>query len=268
MIANNMSFADPPRESCMHRPVIALSASQFVDHASHGTFVRHSLTAAYSEAVHKAGGIPIILPFIADIVEDALNFVDGLVLTGGSDFDPKLFGDTEIHPQTYEITPARDQAELLLARSAIERDIPLLGICRGIQAINIAFGGTLYQDVPTQYSSEIGHRQHEHGIEQHLPGHGVVAVPGSRLAATYGEAQILVNSFHHQAVKQVAPGWTVSGRSEDGLIEAIERPGALFALGVQWHPELMFASDNRHLRPFAALVDAAKVRGMVGSIAD
>ena len=244
----------------MRRPVIALSASHFVEQASHGTFNRLSLTKSYADAVYAAGGIPIILPFIADIVDDALDFVDGVILTGGSDLDPALFGDSNVHPATYDILPARDEAEIRIARAAVERNIPILGICRGIQAINVAFGGTLIQDVPTQYGREVGHRQQDRSIDAHLPGHSVTVEPGSRLEATYGAGPVPVNSFHHQAVKDVAEGWIVSGRSEDGLIEALERPGALFALGVQWHPELMFSADDRHLRPFAALVEAAKVR--------
>lgn len=248
----------------MHRPVIALTASQFVDQASHGTFNRHSLTQAYSEAVHAAGGIPVILPFIRDIVDETLGFVNGVILTGGSDLDPSRYGDADVHPATYDIIPARDETELALARAAIERDIPLLGICRGIQAINVAFGGTLIQDVPTQFDPAVGHRQHEQGIAPHEPGHTVKVEPGSRLEAVYGAGPIPVNSFHHQAVKDVAEGWMVSGRADDGLIEAIERPGTLFALGLQWHPELMFAADPLHLQPFSALVEAARVRELTG----
>src|SRR3954452_20059016 len=142
----------------MRRPVGGASSSFFIDQGSHGSFNRHSLTAAYSLAVAKAGGTPVILPFIPDSVPAYLDLVDGIIISGGSDFDPARFGDTEVHPQTYDITPDRDEAEIQLVRGAVERSLPVLGICRGIQAIAVALGGTLIQHVPTQYSDEIEHR--------------------------------------------------------------------------------------------------------------
>ena len=106
------------------------------------------VSKAYSEAVHKAGGIPIILPFFGDLAASMLDLIDGLILTGGADIDPARFGDEEIHPKTYDILPDRDEAEIELTRGALSRDMPILGICRGVQVLNVAMGGTLYQDVP------------------------------------------------------------------------------------------------------------------------
>ena len=246
------------RRNSMDRPVIGITSSQFIDTASHGVFPRHSISKAYSEAVHRAGGVPVILPFFGDLAASMLDLVDGLILTGGADIDPARFGDEEIHPKTYDILPDRDEAEIELTRGALSRDMPILGICRGVQVLNVAMGGTLYQDVPDQFSADIEHRQHEESIPADEPGHSVNVTAGSLLERTYGESPIGVNSFHHQAVKAVAPGLVASGASEDGLIEAIESPEHAFVLGVQWHPELMFARDDRHLSPFSALVAAAK----------
>jgi putative glutamine amidotransferase len=244
----------------MRRPVIGISASWYVDQASHGTFNRHAISADYSLGVAKAGGAPIILPFIPDVVDTFLDLVDGLILSGGSDFDPARFGDAEVHPATYDILPDRDEAEIRLIQGAMARDIPILGICRGIQAIAIATGGTLIQDVATQYSPEIGHRQHERAIAADQPGHQIKITPGTCVAAIYGGTATGVNSFHHQAVKDVPDGFVVSARSDDGLIEAIEKSDGGFVVGLQWHPELMFATHPQHLRPFEAIVDAARAR--------
>ena len=238
------------------RPVIGITSSQLIETASHGAFTRHSLTKDYSDAIHAAGGIPVILPFYMDVAEDVFSIVDGIILSGGSDVDPALFGDTDIHPQTYDIIPARDALELALATMAIERDKPLLGICRGIQVLNVAMGGTLIQDVPTQYSEELDHRQQTREIPANEPGHTVKVSPGTLLERVYGAVPIPVNSFHHQAVKYDGRGLVATGWSEDGLIEAIENPASTFALGVQWHPELMCQRSKQHLAPFAAIVEA------------
>jgi putative glutamine amidotransferase len=242
----------------MTRPVIGITSSQLVESASHGTFTRHSITKDYSDAVLATGGVPIILPFYVDTAEDVFALVDGIILSGGSDLDPALFGETDLHPETYDIIPERDESELGLARLAIERDKPLLGICRGIQVMNVALGGSLYQDVPSQFSDAVAHRQQKREITPDEPGHTVAAAAGSALERIYGSNLVLVNSFHHQAVKDVAPGMVATGWSEDGLIEAIEYPGSSFAIGVQWHPELMFKKSREHLAPFAALVKASR----------
>jgi putative glutamine amidotransferase len=242
----------------MSGPVIGITSSQFIEAASHGTFTRHSITKDYSDAIRAAGGVPIILPFYVDTAEDVFALVDGIILSGGSDLDPALFGETDIHPETYDIIPGRDESELSLARLAFERDKPLLGICRGIQVMNVALGGSLYQDVPSQFSDTLTHRQQKRAIPPEYPGHTVTVAAGSTLERVYGSSQIPVNSFHHQAVKDVASGLVATGWSEDGLIEVIEHPGSSFALGVQWHPELMFKTSRQHLAPFVALVEASR----------
>jgi putative glutamine amidotransferase len=247
----------------MHRPVIGITSSQFVDQASHGTFNRHSLSKAYSEAVHRAGGVPIILPYFEDVANEMLKLIDGLILSGGADIDPARFGDRDIHPETYDIIPERDAAEFALAAGALERDMPLLGICRGIQVLNVVMGGTLYQDVADQFRPDIAHRQQAENVPANQAGHTVNATNGSLLERVYGLTRIPVNSFHHQAVKDPAPELIVSGTADDGLIEAIESPGHRFVIGVQWHPELMYETDQSHLAPFRSLVEAGSLARVV-----
>ena len=246
----------------MRRPIIGISSSYFVDNASHGSFNRHSVTAGYSMAVAQVGGAPIILPFIPDAVETYLELIDGLILSGGSDIDPARFGDTEVHPATYDIIPDRDEAEIRLVEGAAARSIPILGICRGIQAIAVALGGSLIQDVPSQISTDIEHRQHNAGIEASEPGHDVSIVPGSRVAEMYGTERQGVNSFHHQSVKRAPERFVVTARSDDGVIEAIETTDDQFIVGLQWHPEIMFEVHDEHLSPFVELVEAARVHSL------
>ncbi len=240
----------------MNRPVIGITSSQLVESASHGTFTRHSLTKDYSDAVLAAGGVPIILPFYPEVAREMFDLVDGIIVSGGADLDPALFGDSDVHPETYDIIPARDVAELELTRLAIARDKPLLGVCRGIQVLNVALGGTLYQDVTSQFSDSMAHRQQMLRIAADEPGHDATLASGTQIQRVFGSGSVSVNSFHHQAVKDVAPQLIATGWSGDGLIEAIERPESAFALGVQWHPELMFKRSPQQLTPFVALVEA------------
>lgn len=240
----------------MKRPVIGITSSQLVETAGHGVFTRHSVTTAYSDAVRVAGGVPIILPFYPEIAMEMFDLVDGLIISGGADLDPTRFGEDEVHPETYDIIPDRDDAEIRLTRLAIEADKPLLGVCRGVQVLNVALGGSLYQDVPSQFSDSIGHRQHARNIAADQPGHMVTVAPGSLLERVFGARQLSVNSFHHQAVRDIAPELVATGWSDDGLVEAIERPRSTFALGLQWHPELMFGRSAKQLAPFTALVEA------------
>jgi putative glutamine amidotransferase len=206
-----------------------------------------------------------VLPPQDDNIEAILELVDGLLFSGGADIDPTRYGDTHVHPKTYDIHPLRDRFEIDLIRGAIEKDIPVFCICRGIQVLNVACGGTLYQDVPDQFDAVIPHRQQEAGFEHHEPSHKVEPEAESLLAMTYGSDSIPVNSYHHQAVKDLAPGLRVGGRAEDGLIEAVEHPGRHFVLGVQWHPEMMFHEHAEHLAPFKQLVEAAAARRLAGA---
>ncbi len=245
----------------MTKPVIGITPSRSHDTVSSGTFDRYALATTYLDAVQAAGGIPIILPpQPAHHVDAILERIDGLLLSGGADIDPARYGDGTLHPETYGIDPLRDECEIALVHAALASDMPVLCICRGIQVLNVALGGTLYQHVPEQFPSSISHRQQEIGIPSSEPCHAVHAEPGSLLETMYGSRDIQTNSFHHQAINRLADPLCIEGRTADGLIEAVSLPGHAFVFGVQWHPEMMFQCHPEHLRPFAQLVAAATQR--------
>ena len=242
------------------QPLIGITPSPLVEAMPHGTFPKWALNAAYAEAVGAAGGVPLILPPHGGEIGRTLDALDGLLLSGGADIDPARYGDAEVHPATYGIDATRDAFELVLVEEALRRDLPTLAICRGIQVLNVALGGTLIQDVPDQRGHRVGHRQHEAGIEADQVGHPVRVVPGSLTAELFGPGNLGVNSFHHQAIRELAPALVVGATAEDGIVEAVELPTRSFVLGVQWHPELMFERHGEHLAPFRALVAAAAAR--------
>jgi putative glutamine amidotransferase len=200
-----------------------------------------ALGVTYLLAIERAGGVPVVLPPIVDDVDCVVERVDGVCLSGGPDLDPAAYGAHERHAELGPTEPPLDAFELALARAAIARGTPLLGICRGAQALNVACGGTLHQHVP-------GHRQAEPGA---TATHDVEVLPGTRLAALLGAGTLAVNSFHHQAVDRLGRGLSIAARAADGTVEAIE--GAGFVLGVQWHAE---ALADRRL--FEALTIAAQ----------
>ncbi|HOV79470.1 MAG TPA: gamma-glutamyl-gamma-aminobutyrate hydrolase family protein [Bacillota bacterium] len=212
------------------------------------------LNGSYPSAVAAAGGVPVLLPVLKGFEADYLALVDGIVLPGGGDLDPFLFGE-EPSPLAGEINPGRDSFEIGVARLALERGVPVLGICRGIQVINVAAGGTVCQDISLMTGSPLKHFQ---AAPRWYPTHGLEIVPGSMLAGMLGGAAIRVNSFHHQAVARVAGGFRVSARSPEGVIEGIEAESG-YAVGVQFHPEDMCGLDERFLNIFKSLVDAAAV---------
>jgi putative glutamine amidotransferase len=211
----------------------------------------------YFRAVQRAGGVPVLLPFVEDEAgaAEVLDHLDGLMLAGGEDLDPLLFGELP-HPRTGRISPERDTAELAYARVALGRDMATLGICRGIQLLAVAFGGTLWQDVPSQVEGAIKHRQD--GPKYH-PTHPVQIRESTRLAELLGTER-LVNSRHHQAVRQAPAGWVVSAMAPDGVIEAMEQPERYFAMGVQWHPENLQGRTYNFDELFRAFVEAAEAK--------
>ena len=195
---------------------------------------------------------PDIPFFQGDMLGDysQVGMVDGILLSGGGDIDPLLFGEEPLR-QNGEISPLRDSFELTLCRAALESGLPLFGICRGMQVMNIAAGGTIYQDIPAQTGSTLKHSQQAprpHGT------HSVLPLENSLLAALWGKNRVAVNSFHHQAVAQLGEGFSAAAHSPDGIIEAVEREDAPFVLGVQWHPEYL----DRHRGIFNALATAGE----------
>jgi putative glutamine amidotransferase len=243
------------------KPIIGITPSPMEDTQAHGTFNRYATATGYTEAIEAAGGVPLIIPPQQGNIDEIIGVVDGLLISGGGDIDPARYGDDEVHPTTYGIHYGRDELEINLARQAVERDIPMLCICRGIQVLNVALGGTLIQDIADQYSSNLQHRQQESGIPKEEPGHIVAVTPGSLLEKTYEASTIEVNSFHHQAIKELAPDLEINGVAPDETVEAVNHIGSTWILGVQWHPEMMFRAHPEHLKPFEALVaEAARAR--------
>jgi putative glutamine amidotransferase len=248
------------------KPLIGITPSAQIDTLVHGTFLRFCISAPYVRAVESAGGVAVILPPQQDAVEEFVAVLDGILFSGGPDVDPARYGDTYVHPNTYGIDPDRDQFEIDLFDAALRQGIPVFGICRGIQVMNVALGGTLIQDVTTEHPSaaDVGHRQHERGLEDSAVGHETSAAD-LRVLPIFGDNDLGVNSFHHQAIRDIAPTLMPVAYSPDGLVEAVVMRNNADVFGVQWHPELMFERDPAHLRPFVHLVEAAAKSKLLGT---
>ncbi len=206
-----------------------------------------TLLEGYYRSVIEAGGTPIIIPPSDDvaIIESTLDKVDALIFSGGGDINPLYFSEEPL-PQLSSINPVRDSQELLLMRLAANRQLPILGICRGLQVMMAALGGKLYQDIYKEASATLKHSQE---AERHVPTHTVTITEGSKLEKIYSTNKLCVNSFHHQAVKEAAPGFAIVAHSPDGLIEAVESTECKSMLGVQWHPECMILGGDRTMLP-------------------
>lgn len=212
----------------------------------------------YFDGIVEAGGLPVMLPLTSDaaLLGRALDAVDGVLLTGGQDVDPARYdaGGPEASRLCGELSPERDAMEGCLVPAALERDLPVLGICRGIQTLNVALGGTLWQDLPTQRPSGLEH----HGTPPYdRPVHTVSVLPDTPLAACVGAGTLPVSSYHHQAVRDVAYGLEVMATAPDGVVEALWRPASRFCWAVQWHPEFTHAVDEPSRAIFSAFVAAA-----------
>jgi len=214
------------------------------------------LRARYMQAVEAMGGVPLILPVTAskEIQEALLSKIQGLLLTGsGPDLDPALYGETQQY-RFKKVSDERAGSETTLVHMALEANLPVLGICGGTQLMNVALGGSLYQDIPSQISGSLDHRQKTTATE---PSHGVAITPGTRLHAILKTDRLQVNSSHHQATKTVAPDLIINAKAEDGVIEGLESPRHRFALGVQWHPEFMYARDEASRKILSAFLQEA-----------
>lgn len=228
-------------------PVIGITADRA---KKDGT---HMVKNTYVQAVIRAGGMPFIVPSgVEGTIEEVVHRLDGVILTGGGDIDPTLFG-AEPHPHLGEVEPERDQFEIALTNAMIQAEKPILGICRGMQVLNIAFGGNMYQDIYAERKNLC--IQHGQKAPTYHPSHYVQLEKGSLLQKIAQLDRIKVNSFHHQAVKDVLRPLTVCGIASDGIIEAIESTSHPFLLGVQWHPEaLVQKEDDVSIKIFEAFV--------------
>ena len=217
------------------------------------------LRARYIRAIEELGGIPLVLPLVADRTarRRLLQQLDGLLLTGsGPDLPPSLYGERQRYPFG-TVSDRRASCELDFVHLARRADLPLLGICGGMQTINVACGGSLFQDIASQVTKPLQHRQRTHATNL---SHSVTVTPGSLLRRIVRSASMRVNSSHHQSVKAVAPSLIASAVATDGIVEAIESPAHRFFLGIQWHPEFLFEQHPLHRRLFEAFLRAARRR--------
>jgi putative glutamine amidotransferase len=244
-------------------PVIGITATLRQDEASVaqrplGRFVRADLD--YVEGVAEAGGLPVVLPPVvgAQETEVLLGGLDGLLLSGGSDLDPCYYGEEAV-PELGATVPERDGFEMNLVEHALRSRMPIFGICRGMQVLNVALGGTLYQDLPSQmdHSVLLGHRQE---TPKWQPRHEVEVDAGSQVAGIMGTGELKVNSYHHQAVKDLASGLVSVAHAPDGVVEAVEWRdlSQRWLVGVQWHAEAMRDAALQHRKLFEAHVSAAE----------
>ena len=226
--------------SCHRAPLIGISCGRSDSGAS-------TLNSTYTDAVARAGGIPVIFPTVADsaLAAALVRRVDGVIFSGGPDVDPSHYGEV-FWNETVEVDTLRDASDFLLARAALAARKPVMGICRGEQLLNVVLGGSLYQDIPTQVDTLVAHSgaRHRIGVEK-----------GSVLYRLYGQDSLTVNSFHHQAVKDVAPGIRVTAYADNGIVEAYEYGDRLIAF--QFHPEALARSDDAWLAPFRYFVKMA-----------
>lgn len=259
------------RSAMPHTPLVGVPTQtlQVIDGIPEGLPVSWVMNHRYFTALATAGAAPVMVPLLEEeaVLRAIYERLDGVFLAGGVDLDPASYGH-ERHTLCGSTDVNRDRVELLLARWALEEGKPLLGVCRGMQVINVARGGSLYQDCGEQYPGSIKHDYFPNaGFERDYLAHPVRVVEGTKLRQALGGAEVPVNSMHHQGVRDVGAGLVASAYSPDGLIEALETPDERWAVGVQWHPEMLIDGDAGTRRLFEAFLDAARRFGGRGALA-
>lgn len=237
-------------------PVVGISGSLLIDEGGmFPGYERAYVNNDYVQSVAMCKAIPYIVPMVYDdeLIKAQVSNIDALILSGGHDVNPLMWNE-EPHIKLGGIMPKRDTFDMKLLKFALEMKKPILGICRGEQILNVCEGGDLYQDLSLIEGSYIKHNQ-EH--LSNVPTHTAQIKEGTRLYEILGEKEVLVNSFHHLGVKNVAPGYIVSATAKDGLVEAIEKEGEDFVIGIQWHPEMMTKDCSKMQKIFMALVKEA-----------
>lgn len=236
------------------RPIIGITPSLQTDERKIYT------PTSYPNAIIEAGGTPVFFNFTRDdeMIEAYAAMVDGVLFSGGDDVDPASYGEEQLWV-CGDVCPLRDAFEIKLLKVLVEKypDKPILGICRGAQVLNVAMGGTLYQDLKSQVDGCIRHQQQQ---SSHYASHKAMVSEGSKLHAIYGSQEIMVNSFHHQAVKDIGPGLIVTARASDGVVEGFEKPDHPYFIAVQWHPERQVEGPHHpeHKPLFLSFVDACR----------
>lgn len=247
----------------MNRPRIGINCDVEAGRRELGDTKLFTLNPDYARAIARAGATPVLLPAVVTAsgvdlaaLDDQLDVVDGVLLVGGADMDPRVYGE-ESHPSIVPLDPERDAYDLALARAALERGIPILGVCGGMQLLAVARGGSLHQHLPDRRTDcypelvEVHREPHRDSLS-----HSVAVHPKTTLASILGVSRLVTNSRHHQAVNQLGSGQRVAATTDDGVVEAIEAADGRFVIGVQWHPEER-ATDAASIRLFSAFVAAA-----------
>lgn len=234
----------------MRKPMIGIVPLMDIERESYW------MLPGYMEGIRQAGGVPVMLPLTSDEEElgQIVDTFDGFLFTGGQDVSPSVYGEPE-SPQCGQCCPGRDAMEAPLLRLVMAADKAVFGICRGMQLINAVLGGTLYQDLPTDYPSEISHRQ---SAPYDVPSHPVILAPDSPLYRLLKADTYEVNSCHHQAVRNLAPGLVSMAKAPDGLVEAVYAPAHSFLWAVQWHPEFAYRSDAASQAILGAFVEGCR----------
>jgi putative glutamine amidotransferase len=242
----------------MKRPLIGITANESKNINPPHSLI-FSLNQVYVSAIEEAGGVPLILPPILgeDSMREVFARLDGIVFSGGGDINPTIY-DELAHSTLWGLSEDRDRVELELARWAARHEKPLLGICRGTQVLNVALGGTLIQDIPSEVPDALEHSFDDAAIPRGYIAHPVKVVAGSHLRQVLQSEIVPVNSWHHQALKRIAPDLKVVAQSPDGVVEAVEIEAHRFAIGVQWHPEWLYTDQPEMKRLFTALVEASR----------
>lgn len=240
----------------MKKPIIGISTSVIIETSNpFSGYERIYVNKDYVDAVIKNGAIPLMIPFTDDInvIKEQIKSIDGLILSGGHDVYPINYNE-EPSQKLGQVFPERDLFDMTLLSEAKKLNLPILGICRGMQLINVAEGGSLYQDLSYIPGEVIKHSQND---KPYYKTHSLILEKGTKLHEIMGLDSCLINSFHHQTVKDVAPGFVVSGRAKDGVVEAIESINYSFLIGLQWHPEMLHKNDELANNIFKALISNA-----------
>ena len=238
----------------MKKPVILITCGYLTPEVLPGIKI-YEARESNTNAVEDAGGIPLIAPYWKDpeIIKQMVTMADGIFVSGGADVEPSEYGE-EKRSECQATIPERDAFELALIKEALEQDKPMICICRGMQILNVALGGTLYQDLQLNTGTTIDHPDYV----SYLTGfHDVKVETDSKLYGIFGKETMFVNSLHHQGIKDLAPGLKVAATAPDGLIEGVELPGKTYVVGYQWHPEMMPANEM-YSKLFGALMDECK----------
>ncbi len=239
------------------RPLIGITASEsnHIKPPHHAIF---SLNQVYVRAIEDSGGVPLLLPPILseDSMREIFATLDGILFTGGGDINPSIY-DEPPHSTLWGLSDDRDRVELELARWAAHHEKPMLAICRGTQVLNVALGGTLIQDIPSEVPDALEHSFDDAVVARDYIAHPVKVAGGSHLRKVLQSEIVRVNSWHHQALKRIAPDLKVVAQSPDGIVEAVEIEEHRFAIGVQWHPEWLYTNQPEMKRLFIALVEAS-----------